>query len=996
MKKHSLLLSAATAACLASGALALDAITTIRDSGIPGGICVILGDKDGTMTADAGRDTRFTVQALCADRGEQETIRDTIRKAGCYGRVSATPFTGGALPYTDNLINLVIVRNREWLAKNGITAAELMRVVAPGGRAVVEGETTTKPWPDEIDQWTHFLHGPDGNPVAEDTVAGPPRHFQWVGGPKWAQSHETDTSLRCLISANGRIYYILNEAPTSLAGPDSPPDKWSLQARDAFNGVPLWKIPVKAWGWRQWKPSWFTPRPGVIPLNLDKRIAANGDLVYFTLGYRAPVSEIDGRTGKLLRTFAGTERATELLCTGDSLILTALDAEKGPVVKRLDLASGKLLWTSAGSYAGTTVDYYRFTEMGGEVEPAKVDPTLDIAVDSGTIALVDGDSVAALDYATGEQRWRTKFPLAKEDLNAGRINNQAGNVWNGAMIVAGEVVLHASPNMLAAFSAQTGKVLWQQPKKYLQHLWYEWQDVFVIDGLVWTWSSELKNEKLAGNKGGSSWPVSVNGYNLQSGRLEKSIDLGNTFKTHHHHRCYRNKATSKYILSSRRGSEFINLTGGEHSVNNWVRGACHMGMMPANGMHYAPPHPCQCYANEMLNGINALTSTRGDAVIATLKELAPHRLAKGPGYDTATPGPEAVPGTDWPIFRADARRSGSTAAALPADMEQLWQVKAGSKASAPVSADGKLFVALVDEHQVLALSAGNGRELWRFTANARVDSAPTYDRGALVFGCADGRVLVDAGIAYFAAGRSSHTDNGIRMIAADAATGRVLQEQILAGPAYDGNTIEQNFGLPMGWVADMLFTEGNFICMRIFRFDRNMQLQKGQPALQVGSGFLDDTWFKRKPWSVGASGFARSVVFEDETAYCLRMFDSLKALDPKIYFTPGAKGYLLYSAKTADGKRAWEKRVPIRGKALAVAGNLLCVAGPPDLVPDDDPLGAFEGRLGGVLRLVEKTNGETLAEHQLPSPPVFNGAAIAGSRLFLSLEDGGVVCFGKK
>ena len=37
-----------------------------------------------------------------------------------------------------------------------------------------------------------------------------------------------------------------------------------LTARDAFNGVPLWKVPIKEFGWREWKPSWFTPRPGVI------------------------------------------------------------------------------------------------------------------------------------------------------------------------------------------------------------------------------------------------------------------------------------------------------------------------------------------------------------------------------------------------------------------------------------------------------------------------------------------------------------------------------------------------------------------------------------------------------------------------------------------------------------------------------------------------------------------------------------------------------------
>jgi hypothetical protein len=168
--------------------------------------------------------------------------------------------------------------------------------------------------------------------------------------------------------------------------------------------VLLWKLPVEEWGWRQWKPSWFTPRPGVIPLNLDKRIAADGDMVYFTPGYRAAVSEIDGRTGTVLRTFEGTARTSEILCTGDSLILTVLDEQRGPVVKRLDLQSGRVLWTSEKSYAGTTVDYYRFTAMGGAIEPAKVDPTLNIATGAGIIALADGGSVVALDSATGKER----------------------------------------------------------------------------------------------------------------------------------------------------------------------------------------------------------------------------------------------------------------------------------------------------------------------------------------------------------------------------------------------------------------------------------------------------------------------------------------------------------------------------------------------------------------------------------------------------------------
>ena len=61
-----------------------------------------------------------------------------------------------------------------------------------------------------------------------------------------------------------------------------------------------------------------------------------------------------------------------------------------------------------------------------------------------------------------------------------------------------------------------------------------------------------------------------------------------------------------------------------------------------------------------------------------------------------------------------------------------------------------------------------------------------------------------------------------------------------------------------------------------------------------------------------------------------------------------------------------------------------------------DPLGAFEGRKGGLLYVFDAASGEKLAEHELPSPPVFNGAAAAAGRLYLAEEDGSLTCFGKR
>ena len=80
---------------------------------------------------------------------------------------------------------------------------------------------------------------------------------------------------------------------------------------------------------------------------------------------------------------------------------------------------------------------------------------------------------------------------------------------------------------------------------------------------------------------------------------------------------------------------------------------------------------------------------------------------------------------------------------------------------------------------------------------------------------------------------------------------------------------------------------------------------------------------------------------------------------------------------------------------MVLTADRLLVAGPPDVVDPQDPLGAFEGRLGGRLHLFDAATGEELARQETPSPPVFNGAAAANERLYLTLEDGTVVCFGR-
>jgi hypothetical protein len=109
----------------------------------------------------------------------------------------------------------------------------------------------------------------------------------------------------------------------------------------------------------------------------------------------------------------------------------------------------------------------------------------------------------------------------------------------------------------------------------------------------------------------------------------------------------------------------------------------------------------------------------------------------------------------------------------------------------------------------------------------------------------------------------------------------------------------------------------------------------------------------------------------------------------------------------ADVAYRWTQRVPVVVRAMALAGPTLFIAGPPDvekpragdlleLADPAEALAAFQGQRGATLRAVSAADGSTLAEYQLASPPVWDGMAAAGGRLYLVTKAGEIVCFAGK
>ena len=75
----------------------------------------------------------------------------------------------------------------------------------------------------------------------------------------------------------------------------------------------------------------------------------------------------------------------------------------------------------------------------------------------------------------------------------------------------------------------------------------------------------------------------------------------------HHVRCYPAKATEQYALLNKRGIEFINWEGGPEATtkHDWLRGTCRLGIIPAGGLLYTPPHGCNCYIETITRGMVA-------------------------------------------------------------------------------------------------------------------------------------------------------------------------------------------------------------------------------------------------------------------------------------------------------------------------------------------------------------------------------------------------------
>ncbi|MDP6635777.1 MAG: PQQ-binding-like beta-propeller repeat protein [Phycisphaerae bacterium] len=1057
------------AACPSVAEQAPDPDNILKETGVSGGLIVHLNCGEGKLTAAMGSGESFLVHGLDTSAANIARARKHIKDAGLYGKVSVARFAGKHLPYADNLASLILAENL-----GTVPMTEVMRVLSPGGAAYVKKDRRwnkiVKPWSKDIDEWTHHLHDAGGNAVANDRVAGPPRRLQWTDGPLWARSHGYTPSVSAMVSAAGRLFYICDETLTG-AGPDAV-SKWRLVARDAFSGVRLWKRPVPVWGSAEFS---GTPDIGggagsvgrfTMPPNVGKRLVAVGDKVYVTLGPRAPVTVLDAATGKTHRVYKETARADEILCTNGKLIvsinppvkitpptrtkITAPEPAPGKHICAIDLKTERILWKK-GPFAPVR------TTKGQ-------DPfgRLELTADQKRVVLLTRKTIEALDISSGERIWRIDRPKLPASAVT-RVGYSAMYEYGLTVMVyrSGVVLLaqpepdihhtyHTTPGTLYAFDATTGKQMWKNPYGGWGH--HTQHDVFVVGDDVWTHVHTIVTKFGSTGAGGKravdqhEINYRIQAIDLKTGKVRKELSTRDLFNVGHHHRCYRNRITERFLTSSRRGVEFVDLDTGEQQQHHWVRSGCLVGNLPCNGLLYTTPHPCGCYRETLLTGFNALAP----AATTTARETASgERLRKGPAYQAI--GKLESKGdnpADWATYRGNARRSGATDSSVSAKLTVAWKSNIGAAPSGLTIAGGKVHVSAVDAHTIHALNADNGKTAWTFTADGRVDSPPTIHEGLAIFGSSDGRVyclraadgaeawryeaagrdrrvvsfgqlesprpvsgsvLIHEGKCWFSAGRSSYLDGGIIVGALDPKTGKVARRDTIYSPnAKTGKmTPETSQNKIPGLLNDILHTDGSSVFIR--QMNVSSPQAKSKTHLYSTGGYLDASWFNRTFWKFGRAQSSGLMVLGEDVVYAMELYSSRSR---ETVFKPASKAYRLVcyptkaparpaktkvvkskrpkSKRRAKGTRAiWTQRLDIRVTALIRAGDKLFVAGWPDVIDPKD-------NSKGVLAVFATDDGRKLAEYKLPAPSVWDGLAASGGKLCAALTNGDIISFKQK
>jgi outer membrane protein assembly factor BamB len=802
----------------------------MNKAGIRVGVCEIPRIGDGTLAAALAKQGVGMVHALAADANAAEAARKPAAGCGLLGsQVIVEMGKPDALPLGDWVADLYVVADATDANLKELSATEAGRVLSPyRGVAVVGnpargavtraaleqwakgtgGTATISDDPDGLwaivkmpplkggDDWSHYYHGPDGNPVSRDTVfAGTSYQLQSFDYPiRGARNYTIVASAGRFFVANSTLY-----SGEMMAWAQIPSE---LVARSLYNARVLWRRPLSV-------------RFG----DMGSLLVAMPDKLYVKDG--TGVLILDPETGKQISRIEATQEPRNVmwLAISDGVLLTLAggkafaplvdipggffsaktkeiyatwqNASEGQELTARDAQSGKELW--------------RFT--GERIAMRK------LAVSGGRIFLhVNASDAMALDLRTGKQIWKTPAPLP--EFKPG--------LWSDVMSIAnanrGEPHALATPTAYVifdplhlqnwAFDAADGHQLWSRPGDP-KNSWNNLRNLLVMGDILMGAGGGLPltlptGEYLAGGKNPGGFPSASCGHST-------AVDCG------------------LWV-----GYGVIDMKTGRQMAPNMAKAPCGTGFFVADAVEVLYPNTCACRG---WHGLMLIRPT------VTGKDPAGSRLEKG---DAPPVLDVKVDASDWTSYRSDESRKGSSSAVVPANAAIRWTYVPPRQADGTGIADLPAYLER-DKYATQAIAVGDrvcfgsadgavvcldrqtGGRQWEHWTAGKILSAPVWSEGRVYAGSADGwmycldgatgqlcwryrvapedrrisvmgrlssawpvqAILVHDGVAYASAGVLGQLD-GSAMCAVDARTGEERWSKVLrnSGETYPNGKLK--------------------------------------------------------------------------------------------------------------------------------------------------------------------------------------------------------------
>ena len=988
-----------------------NAKTLLQLTGTYSGIGVLTGTPTPNLIVELCRTSQLVWFVQLNNRTSAQAMRVEMDRAGLLGtRVYVEHGSPEHLPLADNFVdNLFVIGTQGEVAPP--VRREILRILHPGAKAVIGSKIITKARPPGADDWSHPYHGPDNNPQSTDQNAKAPYLTQFLAEPWYVPMPQVT------VASGGRIFKAFGHI--ALKRREWP---WlnKLVAINAYNGTHLWQ--------RDLTPGFMIHRSTLIATPQTVFLADN-----------TGCKLIDANTGELrseikIPANVDPDGVWKWLALKDG-ILYGLVGPQEPIdeVIRGDRKPAGWPWSGLGKqYGGNYAWGFGRTLLAMNPQTGKIlwHRQWSKPIDSRALCLAAGRIfvysnqafLTCLDAMTGTQLWHTEEPSLLDAIGtADRAQTASKGFASSAYAKANDIGLFiAGPQRkrLVAIDATTGNLMWQYPHGNLQLVLRE-------DGLYAMGRTETS--KVFAYRTGEVL-ADLECYRGNCTRATGTVDSIFT-------RGYRHTGTMR-----------LDLAGNYPRRIPLMRPACQDGVIVAEGLLYWGPWMCDC--NHSLIGMISLAPA-GDFFFSA-EASQTDRLETSP---TATTQPAVeLTAADWPQYRANAERTGASAASVATTVRRRWLHNSRSdvEPTAPIVAGNTVYWSSRDG-SVRAVNLANGKEKWTGYTGGAVRFPPEFHLGNIYVGSGDGYVycfdspsgkqiwrfqaapgqrriavhgellstwpvgsgvLARQGVVYAAAGITSY--DGTHVYALDAATGKIRWQNNASGHLVDD---QQVTGISVQghllWHANRLYLAGGNVVSPAIYDPRtgkclneltNEWWNRPDGATEVFPSRPKKDMFQRAPRG-------RELFVVDNE---VRVFDQLLYAPPKNGPSRYFGGHFLQvsstdmviratnnrlvrlaTEKTKDGKPigVWQNTTLRDPRALAICRNAVVAAGEMGRVNPQEEDG--ETKPTHAVLALDPSDGKPIWSQPLPAAPAPWGLAISrNGDVIITLVDGRVVCFG--